>query len=210
MDREANQVETPSSETTAVAPVVGIEYDPVLDEYIAALERIGRDVAGLVEELSDVQLNWRPGEGRWSISENIAHLTATGNVYLPPLDAAIERGFERAMFGGRDFQPTGLGRWFITQMEPPPRRRLRTSRKVLPQRVEGAAALCAGFDAMHAEMIDRLRRSRGLDLARVKVRSPLLPILRFTLGAAFGIIVAHERRHLWQARQVRQELRFPG
>jgi hypothetical protein len=95
-------------------------------------------------------------------------------------------------------------------MEPPPKRRLRTSRRILPQRVEGVSELLAGFDAMHAALIERLRQSRGLDLSRVKVRSPLLPILRFQLGATFGVLVAHERRHLWQARQVRQELRFPG
>jgi hypothetical protein len=63
---------------------------------------------------------------------------------------------------------------------------------------------------MHAGLIDRVRRSSGLDLGRIKFRSPLIPLLRLSLGTWFQFLLAHERRHLWQARQVRQELRFPG
>jgi hypothetical protein len=200
----------PSLETTVVSPVVGLEPDPAIAEYTRGFEAVGRDVGALLAGLSDAQLNWRPSEGRWSIAECIAHLTTTGSVYLPPLDRAIERGQARAMFGGRDFQPGLIGRWFIAQMEPPPRRRMKAPRKIIPQRVESGARLSTEFQAMNAELMERVRRATNLDLSRVKLNSPLLPVLRLSLGTCFGIVLAHERRHLWQARQVRQELRFPG
>lgn len=210
MDNRGDPVGHPSLETTIAAPVVGLEPDPALDEHVRAFEAIGRDVTALTRGLTDAQLNWRPSDGRWSIAECIAHLTATGNMYLAPLDRAIERGHAQAMFGGRDFQPTGIGRWLIAQMEPPPKRKMRAPKKIAPQRVETGRQLATEFDAMHRELIDRVRRSTSLDLSRVMLRSPIIPLIRLSLGTWLAFIVAHERRHLWQARQVRQELRFPG
>jgi hypothetical protein len=34
--------------------------------------------------------------------------------------------------------------------------------------------------------------------------------LKFTLGQAFRLLAAHERRHLWQARNVRNAPNFPA
>ena len=210
MEKTGDPVGHPSLETTIVAPVVGLAPDPALDEFVKGFETVGRDVAALIDGLSDAQLNWRPSEGRWSIAECIAHLTLSGKLYFEPLDRAIQRGVDRAIFGGREFYPTRIGRWLIAEMEPPPRRRTKTFRKIIPQRVESGARLAGEFEAMHAGLIDRVRRSTSLDLSRVKLRSPLIPLLRLSLGTWFAFILAHERRHLWQARQVRQELRFPA
>ncbi len=49
----------------------------------------------------------------------------------------------------------------------------------------------------------RLMRADGLDLARVRVISPVSRCFRLPLGAYFAFVMAHDRRHLWQARQVR-------
>ena len=49
----------------------------------------------------------------------------------------------------------------------------------------------------------------GLDLARVKVRSPVVPLLRFRLGVIIALMAVHERRHLWQAERVLQAEGFP-
>jgi hypothetical protein len=209
VDKVSDPIGHPSLETTVVSPVFGLEPDPALDEYVRGFEAVGRDAASLMAGLTDAQLNWRPSDGRWSIAECIAHLTAGGTIYLEPIGDAIERGIERAMYGGRDFHPTRWGRWLIGQMEPPPRRRMRAPRRIRPQRLETAARLAAEFEAMHRAMIDLIRRATGLDLSRVKLRSPLLPVIRMSLGTCFAFLLAHERRHLWQARQVRQELRFP-
>ena len=200
----------PSLETTLVAPVYGLEPDPAIEKYVAGFETVGRDAAALLDGLTDPQVNWRPSEGRWSIAECIAHLTASGRIYLPPLDRAIERGIERAMFGGRDFHPNWFGRLLIASMEPPPRRRMRAAKQIVPHHVEGRGRLAAEFDAMHQALIERIRKATSLDLSRVKLRSPIMPLLRMPLGTCFAFLLAHERRHLWQARQVRQELRFPG
>jgi hypothetical protein len=198
-----------NGETTRVNPVVGYEPDPALAAFAEALRAVEREFAVLMETLTEPQLNWRPTDGRWSIAECIAHLTAAGRAYVVPLEQAIERGFKRGYLGGRDFQPGPLGRWFIAQMEPPPRRRLPTPRKFVPQQVEPVASLRSRYEAVHREMIDAVLKAEGLDLSRVKLSSPIMPLVRQSLGTWLGFLAAHERRHLWQARQVRQEPEFP-
>lgn len=54
-----------------------------------------------------------------------------------------------------------------------------------------------------------MEQAEGLDLARVKVPALEAGRLRFNLQLTFAWIVAHERRHLWQARQVRNHPAFP-
>ena len=196
-------------ETTRVSPVVGYQPDPALATFAEAFRAGQQAFIQLVQPLTDQQLNWRPADGRWSIGECMAHLTATGRVYIAPLERAVDGGFMRGHVGGRDFQPGRVGRWLIAQMEPPPRRRTTAPRKIIPQHVESAGPLRNAYEETHRDLIRVVLRAEGLDLARVKLRSPLMPLLRQPLGTWMAVLAAHERRHLWQARQVRQEAAFP-
>ena len=58
-------------------------------------------------------------------------------------------------------------------------------------------------------LLELLRRADGVDISRAKVTSPLSKLLKLRIGAAFAILAAHGRRHLWQARQVRRQAGFP-
>ncbi len=57
---------------------------------------------------------------------------------------------------------------------------------------------------------ERGGRPRGVDLGRVRFRSPFFALLRFSLGAGFEMLLAHDRRHLWLAREVMASPGFPG
>jgi hypothetical protein len=43
----------------------------------------------------------------------------------------------------------------------------------------------------------------------VRTASPAAPLFFLTLGQCFGALAAHDRRHLWQARRVREDPHFP-
>ncbi len=53
------------------------------------------------------------------------------------------------------------------------------------------------------------QRANGLDLARVKVPSPALAILKLPIGGMFAVQAMHEQRYLSQARQVTDNAAFP-
>ena len=50
---------------------------------------------------------------------------------------------------------------------------------------------------MHAA---RVRAAAGLDLKRAIVVSPVSRFVRMPLGGYLEFLLAHDRRHLWQAR----------
>jgi hypothetical protein len=56
----------------------------------------------------------------------------------------------------------------------------------------------------------QLEQANGLHLGRVKVRAQGLVPAKLSLRVTFAWIAAHERRHLWQARQVRNHTAFPA
>lgn len=177
--------------------------------YERQIDRIVGDAENLLAGLTDAQFNWRPAPSRWSIGENIDHLRAMSEQYIPAIDEAITAGQARSIYHEGPFRYGLLERYMAWSMEPPVRLRMKTSALVRPSsdlRVDEARA---AFLLAQDRIRDRVRRANGLDLARVKVRSPLASWLVLSLGKAFGIVLAHERRHLWQAKAVRRAEAFP-
>jgi hypothetical protein len=177
--------------------------------YEAQLDRIVGDAENLLAGLTDEQFNWRPAANRWSIAENIDHLRAMAAQYVPAIDEAIAVGQSRSLYGEGPFRYGVLERLMEWSMEPPVRVRLKTSPLVTPSTNLRVGVGRDAFLRAQDEIRDRVRRANGLDLARVKVRSPLASWLVLSLGKALGIVLAHERRHLWQAKLVRRAEEFP-
>lgn len=185
------------------------ELGPELDALRLEFARLAAAVEELAGALSDRQFNWRPSAGRWSVAQCIEHLNATARAYQPVLDEAISDAMRRGLYGTGPFRYTVIGRLFARAMEPPPRRRYRAPQAFLPPSLRDRDQSVAAFKAYQVQYIDRLHQANGLDLGRVRVRSPATAWLRVPLGSAFLAILAHERRHLWQARQVIESSGFP-
>lgn len=60
------------------------------------------------------------------------------------------------------------------------------------------------------EFIRLVREAAGLDLSRLKLSSPASDYVKLNAAAAFAVSLAHERRHMWQARNVGEELETAG
>ena len=54
-----------------------------------------------------------------------------------------------------------------------------------------------------------VKDARGIDYNKTKLRSPVTPLMRYSLADAFVITVVHGWRHLAQARRVRETPGFP-
>ena len=60
----------------------------------------------------------------------------------------------------------------------------------------GVAERCAATNARFEALV---KRAAGLDSSRARVVSPFNEKVRYNLYAAFRILLAHARRHLFQA-----------
>jgi len=184
---------------------------PDLSSFIQQLEAVKADGTAFVAGLSHVQFNWRPAPERWSIGECLDHLNVSMTVTLPAFDRAIAEGRARGLVGAGPFRYGLLSRLMIWSMEPPPRIKNKRPKAFYAPRGEHAAQrVLPEFLRVRDEIAARVRRADGLNLARVRITSPASRWLRMPLGAYFAFILAHERRHLWQARQVAAAPGFPG
>jgi DinB family protein len=158
--------------------------------------------------LSLEQLRWRPKIGVWSIAECLEHLHTTLDFYLPRMEGAIDRdrGAGRRNSGARALHAREAR--FLIEFEPPIR-----------DGVIAADELCVGpavdldriadrFHRLRSRYVEATRRAAGLDLAHIAVTQFAHPAI-YSLGGTFALLAVHERRHLWQAENIRSTRGFP-
>lgn len=184
---------------------------PELAEYQQQFRANRPRAAVLCSGLSDVQFNWVPEPGRWSIAGCLLHLIVGAEAFTRAIGIAIERGRARGLLADGPFRYGLLSRTLLGSLDPPVRRRYKTPARFYPvTEPQQVTDLLRRFESVGLKWDECLRGAQGIDLARVKVPSPVVPLLRFQLGALFAGQAAHERRHLWQGEQVRADSRFPA
>jgi DinB family protein len=168
--------------------------------------------AELCDNLTTAQFNWRPQPGRWSIAECLVHLNISGRLFGQAIALAMNDARRAGLVGTGPFRYGPLSRWFLGFVDPDSKKRYKTPSKFAPESSERfeVERVLEEFRAAGIRWEQCLRDANGLDLARVKVRSPAVPLLRFQLGALFAIQSAHEKRHLRQAERVKTTVGFPS
>jgi len=175
----------------------------ILDDLDKSDQEAGRIAGGL----SDAQANWQPSETAWSIAQCLDHLGRASTVYAAALHKAVKE--TRVTTTPQPIQPGWFGRLVIRSFEPPPKRKLRAPKKIVPvSRIAGRDALEA-FLRSHGDVRAVIRDAAGMDLNRIRFKNPFVGFLRFTVGTGLLIVTAHDRRHLWQAQKVLECAGFP-
>ena len=168
-------------------------------------ETTKREAASLVVGLSDAQLNWRQTPGRWSVGQCLMHLAIGADAVLPAIDRAIAKARQRNW--GRPAGPVRYGwlaRMMTSSMEPPPKRRMKTWRSFEPPaETLRREQVIRSLEASRDRLLDRTRQAEAVDHRRAIVVSPVSFLIRVPLGGYLAFLAAHDRRHLYQAGQVK-------
>lgn len=200
------------NDPTSVVETTATPLHAPLDEYVRQFEDLKRDARQLTAGLSDSQLNWSPAPGRWSIAQCLDHLSAVAKSYGLALEQGIAKARAQGITASGQMRYSWFERWMIRSIEPPPGRRLPAPGMFKPaestQKLPGPLVI-AEYIALKDRFVELLSSADGLDIGRVKITSPVTRLLRLRIGAAFAFLASHERRHLWQARQVRENADFP-
>ncbi len=183
---------------------------PELQDYYRQVEEIKRDAEGLVSGLSEAQFNWRPAAGGWSIGECLEHLNMTARLYWPIFAQAINHARAHGWLSKGPYKQGWLGKLMVRSAEPPVKLKFKAPRRFRPPADQPISHVYPQFITFQDRLLDLIREANGVDLGRPKIQSPVTKLVTLTLGQGFGLITAHERRHLWQARQVRNDPNFPG
>ncbi|TAK17322.1 MAG: DinB family protein [Acidobacteria bacterium] len=166
------------------------------------------EVEAITNGLSKAQFNWQPDGGRrWSIAQCLDHLTKGNLVYVAPLEQAIARATPRQ--GREPGVPNGFARWFIGQLEPPVRTRMKAPSKIIPGTDLDPVEARQAFDASVDRVKELLDRAWTIELSRTRFWNPFIHLPVFNVASAFLISLAHMRRHIAQAGAVRSHPDFP-
>ena len=187
-------------------PASAIVLPPDLQGYISSLDATDAHARRLLDGLSDRQANWQPDVSRWSIAMCLDHLALTSESYL----AALTTAAANARPGHRSLQPAGwFSRFFLKKTEPPATLKIKAPKNIQPAAAIPAQQALAHFLAANDAVRSFARTTAHLDLCSTRFRNPFVRGLNFTVATGLLIICAHNRRHLWQADQVRQSRDFP-
>ena len=181
-----------------------------LEAYQQQFQEAGEQAKGLTEGLNESQFTWRPGLREWSIQECLAHLVMVGQHVIKLLETSIREARARGLTGNPPFRYGWIERTIVRQTEPSTRRRFSAPKRFQPLHGQPVTAILPTFLHVQGQFVRLAQQAEGLDLARVKVATPITRLLKFSLGTTFAQQAAHERRHLEQARRVRQNPGFPG
>src|SRR5918999_2023602 len=175
---------------------------PEINSLRAQFDQISAEADALVAPLSNAQFSWQPAPDAWSVAQCIDHLNTTAREYLPMMDEGIADAIRRGLYAPGPYTYNWIGRAMVWLVKPETPIRAKAPTSFQPPVGRPRHDVMAAFRAYQVQYIDRLRQANGLDLARARVTSPVTRLIRMPLGSAFALTVAHERRHLQQARRV--------
>jgi hypothetical protein len=188
----------------------------------AALDAVDGDARKLIDGLTAEQGIWRPAPGAWSIAHCLDHLATANRVYLQAMEPAAAEALARGRRRRRPALPGLIGGWFVRSLDAPafaggpfrlrrsrpvkPRFKMKAPAKIVPRVSPALADAAAQFFASQDQARAFLGKYADIDLAGVHFPNPFIRAVRFSLATGMHVIAAHDRRHVWQAWNVRKAL----
>jgi hypothetical protein len=182
----------------------------LLETVEASAEKNSEDARTIAGDLNETQLNWKPVSNQWSIAQCLEHLAITSGKFDEYFARAIARGGKKSDAPTTPgYKPSLVGGWLARQVDPVGGRNLRAPKIFRPTQSSDIKGTLGLFLNQQARFIDFVRQCAGIDYNKKRIRSPVTPLMRYSLADAFVITVLHGQRHLAQARRVREDPRFP-
>lgn len=157
--------------------------------------------------LSALQLNWKPEPTRWSVGQCLDHLLTTNRLMLEAADSRLAAGGPQSLWQRVPMLPSLFGRMLIHSQAPTTTRKFTATANAQP------AASDLTMDVV-PRLIDQQRAAIAAALsldervaAAAIMTSPFAPIAIYTVLDGWRIMLAHNHRHLQQARGV---IAMPG
>ena len=177
---------------------------PELQKLMDELDAADRDAKAVADGLDERQAAWRPSPDAWSVAECLDHLAVANRVYLAPIVVAAAAGRTQGRMRRGPALPGVIGRWFANHLEPPVKMKTKNPTVATPRTSPPLADSLSAFLDSQDSVRDFIRTNADLDLAGIRFVNPFVRGIRFSLATGLHVITAHDRRHLWQAWNVRR------
>ncbi len=176
---------------------------------ISAAGEVTREAQERFGELTARQLNWQPGASRWSIGQCFDHLLTANAGYLPIFEQALDGTLKRTVWQRLPWIPRFWGKLMIHTVSPETPRKVKAPKIFHPASSDVDGAIVRRFVEQQEQAVAFMRASEDVDSEQIIIPSPVTAVITYSLIDAFRIIVAHEQRHLLQAKRVMETDGFP-
>ncbi|HYK57512.1 MAG TPA: DinB family protein [Flavisolibacter sp.] len=174
------------------------------EELIDQLEADVRQLIAAAEHLQqadNVKLSYPPEEGKWSAAQALEHLNMYNRYYLPAIEKAMVHIPKEV---NAWFVPGFFGNYFTNMMMPKNvyevKNRMKAMKGYRPDRGINVEGVFKEFYEHQNKLIQLLETARKRNLEQVRVPTSISTMIRLKLGDTFRFLIAHEQRHMIQAR----------
>lgn len=170
-----------------------------LDSLLIQAENVSLKAKELIAGRSQSDLTTSLESAGWSVAQCLDHLAQTTNAFVPAISSAISRA--PLLTTNRALRTGALTRLFIRNLEPPYRLRFKVLAPLVP-RQQGFHSAWSAFEESQVQLAKAIWSAAGLAIDQVKVESPVYARFNYNVYGALRMLIAHERRHLWQIEQI--------
>lgn len=160
-----------------------------------------------IRTIDPVKLNYPPAEGSWTVLQALEHLNMYNRYYLPEIErkvAIIPKEWNAW------FVPGMLGDYFTRMMLPSNiaevKNKMKTPKGYRPELVLNADAVLQEFITHQHKLLKLLETARKRNMNEIKIATSLSKLVKLKLGDTFRFLIAHEQRHMVQARNALKAL----
>jgi hypothetical protein len=177
-----------------------------LQALIDQIDACERDAERIVAGMDDASINRPPPSGGWSVAQCLEHLALMNEFYLRGWQRAVEEAARAQLGPFAGLHPTFVGRWFAKSLEPPAKMKSKAIAEVTPGTQFTRAGVLGRYKASHEGYRHLVRSAVAVDVNRIVRPNAIVNRVRMRLATVLLVIPAHDRRHLWQAANVKRAL----
>lgn len=170
---------------------------------------ITQDVQATFGQLNAKQLNWKPDTTSWSVAQCLEHLIAANHEMFVPFDEVLSEQKRMTRWERMPVLPGFFGKQMVKLVSPEGARKYKAPAQIQPAASALDAQIVGRFVAQQHELVDRLERLENFFVEKIIITSPFMKLITYSVLDACRLTVAHERRHLAQARRVTEMAGFP-
>ncbi len=155
---------------------------------------------GTFQNLHENTLVKPSATGGWSIAQCLWHLNSYGHHYLPHLTQSLQNAADCAP--DHLFKSGWLGTYFTKLMEPGANmKKMGADKAHTPTRITAPYPVVAEFIQQQETLLALLKEAKHKDLNQRTVPISILRWLKLKPGDVLCFLVAHDERHLQQAKR---------
>lgn len=179
------------------------------EELLNELQEDVRRIKAAAEHINSAdprKLIYQTHPEKWSVVQVLEHMNAYGRYYIPTIDRAIAiKSGEPSVW----FTPGPFGNYFVKSMKPTNvyeiKNKMKTMKAYSFQNSLNVEKVLQEFLGQQDRLIQLMELARSRDLNSIRIPITVSKLVKLKLGDVFRFLVAHEQRHMIQARNTLHE-----